>query len=170
MIIWGPDANGITHCEIRHDMDDCGFANVNPSVTCWPWPSNSSTTSGAGQGGTVNVNGTNIEPAKYVFDQEVKMDPPGNGYDHYFITRKETKAGVSLNIRKISKESNWDAVVCLASESACSDNSRVVSLPTSKSNIMMVGQTKLELKEVQVSQNLYGEILISGDPIEYDED
>jgi hypothetical protein len=37
VLIFYTDANGITHCEVRHDLDDCGFANVNPAVDCFPW-------------------------------------------------------------------------------------------------------------------------------------
>jgi len=129
VLIFWTDSNGDTHCEVRHDLDDCGFANVNPSVDCFPWFS----MTGSGNNGPVIVNNAIIEPTFY--DEEYLYDdipPPKTKdvvYDSYLVREScLLRGGTKVEISQIQKTSDTAALVRFAS-AGCDSKYRVISVP-----------------------------------------
>lgn len=161
VLIFYTDSDGITHCDVRHDLDDCGFANVNPAVDCLPWfdLSNEEPTT---------INGAAIEPTKEDTDyNEIKPPARLNHYDSYLVSEVKTKKGTQISIKKISKASNATAVLRLASNGDCGAKHKVVSIPASKKNVIYFGKKPIEIENTNVTQK-YGDILIDGVPLEFD--
>mmetsp|Transcript_19524 Transcript_19524/g.28274 ORF Transcript_19524/g.28274 Transcript_19524/m.28274 type:complete len:200 (-) Transcript_19524:1304-1903(-) len=174
VLIFWTDSDGVTNCEVRHDLDDCGFANVNPSVDCFPWFS----MTGSGNTGSVVVNNEIVSPAirkeEYLYDDISLPDKtkPDVEYDSYLVRESSLlRGGSKVVIAIIGKESSPTAVTRLAS-AGCDGRFKVVSIPSSKktddkgrkivfSGTSASGGTTITAKETTITQQ-YGEILIDG--------
>eukprot|EP00567_Pseudictyota_dubia_P012149 CAMPEP_0197437900 /NCGR_PEP_ID=MMETSP1175-20131217/5032_1 /TAXON_ID=1003142 /ORGANISM="Triceratium dubium, Strain CCMP147" /LENGTH=208 /DNA_ID=CAMNT_0042967527 /DNA_START=126 /DNA_END=752 /DNA_ORIENTATION=+ len=172
VLIFYTDSNGVTHAEVRHDLDDCGFANVNPAVDCFPWFSISN--GGGGGGGTgsgaVILNDAFVEPSDPRDYDDVDVAPPPKEldapYDFYYV-REECllRGGTKLRISKINMELSHPAALTrfAAAASGCEEKFKVLSVPasTKQNNAVLVGKKAVKLKSTAITQQ-YGEILIDG--------
>uniref|UniRef100_A0A7S4JRQ1 Uncharacterized protein n=1 Tax=Odontella aurita TaxID=265563 RepID=A0A7S4JRQ1_9STRA len=170
VLIFYTDSDGITHAEVRHDLDDCGFANVNPSVDCFPWfnvdPGNDNS------GAADIINNNFVEPAKAVEGCDYcDVKAPGfDTYDFYFVREECLLRGgkTKLHISKIDAEkSSKDSVTRLAAAAVgCGEKFRVLSVPSSTKEQIFIGTEKdqkfAKFDTMVVTQGKYGEILIDG--------
>eukprot|EP00565_Helicotheca_tamesis_P006236 CAMPEP_0185725244 /NCGR_PEP_ID=MMETSP1171-20130828/1538_1 /TAXON_ID=374046 /ORGANISM="Helicotheca tamensis, Strain CCMP826" /LENGTH=191 /DNA_ID=CAMNT_0028393315 /DNA_START=65 /DNA_END=640 /DNA_ORIENTATION=- len=170
VLIFWTDSNGDTHCEVRHDLDDCGFANVNPSVDCFPWFS----MTGSGNNGPVIVNNAIIEPTlrdeEYLYDDIPPPKLENAAYDNYLVREScLLRGGSKVEVAKIAKDSDDMALVRLAS-TGCDSKYRVISVPTAPrkdTGLILFGKDSTFKVGTTSIMQAYGDIIIDGKSLKF---
>eukprot|EP00957_Ditylum_brightwellii_P063553 4824210-Ditylum_brightwellii.AAC.1 len=95
VLIFWTDSEGVTNCEVRHDLGDCGFAHINPSVDCFPWFS----MTGSGNTGPVVVNNEIVSPAirkeRYLYEDISLPNKLDTEFDSYLVRKSSLLRGGS---------------------------------------------------------------------------